>query len=60
MTIQGSFHLTPQDVLKAMRIIESKKLPLKKLITREARLDEIVEMFDRIRQGKELKVAIRF
>ena len=43
-----------------MRIIESKKLPLKKLITREARLDEIVEMFNRIRQGKELKVAIRF
>ncbi|MCD6260635.1 MAG: zinc-binding dehydrogenase [Thaumarchaeota archaeon] len=60
LTIQGSFHLTPQDVLKAMRIIESKKLPLKKLITREARLDEIVEMFNRIRQGKELKVAIRF
>mgnify|MGYP000259325531 CR=1 FL=1 len=60
LTIQGSFHLTPQDVLKTMRIIESGKLPLRKLITRETTIDNIVEVFNRIKEGKELKVAFKF
>ena len=59
LTIQGSFHLTPQDVLRTLRIIESGKLPLRKLITSEARLDEILDVFERLKQGKEIKVAIK-
>ena len=60
LTIQGSFHHTPQDVVRTLRLIQSKKLPLRRLITSRTRLDDIVNVFERLRQGKEIKVAITF
>lgn len=60
LTIQGSFHHTPQDVVRTLRLIESGKLPLQKLITNEARVDDIVKVFQRLKEGKEIKVAIKF
>ncbi|MDW8062998.1 MAG: alcohol dehydrogenase catalytic domain-containing protein [Candidatus Caldarchaeum sp.] len=58
LTLQGSFHHTPQDVFRALRLLESKKLPFDKLVTGEAQLDEIVKVFEDLRQGKHIKVAI--
>jgi L-iditol 2-dehydrogenase len=58
--IQGSFHFTPEDVLRAFKIICSGKLPLKNLITSRAKIDDIVNVFERLKEGKEIKVALTF
>ncbi|MCS7138264.1 MAG: zinc-dependent dehydrogenase [Candidatus Caldarchaeum sp.] len=58
--VQGSFHHTPQDVYTTLKLIESKRLPLKSLITARAKLSEIVSVFDSLRQGREIKVAITY
>ncbi len=58
--VQGSFHHTPQDVYTTLRLIESKRLPLKSLITSRAGLKDILAVFDRLKQGREIKVAITY
>ncbi|MEM4288572.1 MAG: alcohol dehydrogenase catalytic domain-containing protein [Candidatus Caldarchaeum sp.] len=58
--VQGSFHHTPQDVYTTLRLIRSKKLPLKRLITGKAALKEIIAVFDALKQGREIKVAITY
>ncbi|MEM4281433.1 MAG: alcohol dehydrogenase catalytic domain-containing protein [Candidatus Caldarchaeum sp.] len=58
--VQGSFHHTPQDVFTTLRLIGSKRLPLKRLITGRAELKDIVTVFDALKQGKEIKVAITY
>ncbi|MEM4573361.1 MAG: alcohol dehydrogenase catalytic domain-containing protein [Candidatus Caldarchaeum sp.] len=58
LTLQGSFHHTPQDVTRALRLLESGKLPFAKLITGEAKVDDIVKVFHELREGKHIKVAI--
>lgn len=58
--ILGSFHFTPEDVLRAFKIIKSGKLPLKSLITSRAKIEDIVNVFERIKEGKEIKVALTF
>ncbi|MDW8084183.1 MAG: zinc-binding dehydrogenase [Candidatus Caldarchaeum sp.] len=60
LTVQGSFHHTPQDVFRTLRIIASRKLPLRKLITGRAQLKDLVTVFENLRQGKEIKVAITY
>ncbi|BAJ51584.1 dehydrogenase [Candidatus Caldarchaeum subterraneum] len=59
LSLHGSFHHTPQDVVRALRLLESKKLPFEKLITGEARLEDIHRVFEELRQGKHIKVAIK-
>ncbi|MDW8034793.1 MAG: zinc-binding dehydrogenase, partial [Nitrososphaerota archaeon] len=58
--ILGSFHFTPEDVLRAFKIIKSGKLPLKNLITSKARIEDIIKVFEKLREGKEIKVALTF
>jgi len=58
--VQGSFHFTPEDVLRAFKIICSGKLPLKDLITSRAKIEDILRVFERLREGKEIKVALIF
>ena len=58
--IQGSFHFTPEDVLRAFKIIRSGRLPLKDLITSRAKIEDIVNVFERLKEGKEIKVALTF
>jgi len=58
--VQGSFHFTPEDVLRAFKIICSGKLPLKDLITSRARIEDILRVFERLRGGREIKVALTF
>ncbi|MEM3410243.1 MAG: alcohol dehydrogenase catalytic domain-containing protein [Nitrososphaerota archaeon] len=58
--ILGSFHFTPEDVLRAFKIIRSGKLPLKNLITSRSKIDNIVDVFERLKEGKEVKVALFF
>jgi len=60
LRLQGSFHHTPQDVLRAMRLITSRKIPLRRLITGRAKLEDIVKVFEDLKQGKEIKVAITY
>ncbi len=60
VSIQGSFHLTPEDVFRAYKIIKSGKLPLKNLITGRAKIDDIVSVFERLKEGKEIKISLTF
>ncbi|MEM2909998.1 MAG: zinc-binding dehydrogenase [Nitrososphaerota archaeon] len=60
LTVVGSFHHTPQDVIRALRLIESKKLRLRDLVTGEVKLDNILDVFHRLKEGKDIKIAIRF
>jgi len=60
VVIQGSFHFTPEDVLRAFKIICSGKLPLKDLITSRAKIEDIVNVFERLKEGKEMKVVLIF
>lgn len=60
LTLMGSFHHTPQDVSRTLRLIESGRLKLGEMITAETRLENIVEMFQRLKEGKDIKIAIRF
>lgn len=58
--ILGSFHFTPNDVFRAFKIIKSGKLPLKNLITGRAGLDDILNVFERLKDGREIKIALTF
>ncbi len=58
--VQGSFHHTPQDVYTTLRLIGSKRLPLKSLITGRAELKDILAVFDSLKKGTEIKVAITY
>lgn len=58
--VLGSFHFTPEDVLRAFKIIRSNKLPLKNLITSRSKIDNIIEVFEELEEGKEVKVALTF
>jgi len=60
LRILGSFHHTPQDVSRTLKIIESGRLRLREMVTGEIRLEEIKEMFERLKQGRDIKIAIRF
>ncbi|MEM2871450.1 MAG: alcohol dehydrogenase catalytic domain-containing protein [Candidatus Caldarchaeum sp.] len=60
LRVQGSFHHTPQDVYTTLRLIESGRLPLKKLITNRAKLGDITAVFEALKQGTEIKVAITY
>lgn len=56
----GTFHSSPEDVLRTFKIIKSRKLPLRQLITNKAKLEDIHQVFGRLKEGKEIKVAITF
>jgi Zn-dependent alcohol dehydrogenase len=43
-----------------MRLITSRKIPLRRLITGRAKLEDIVKVFEDLKQGKEIKVAITY
>ncbi|MCL7391693.1 MAG: zinc-dependent dehydrogenase [Thaumarchaeota archaeon] len=58
--VQGSFHFTPEDVLRAFKIICSGRLPLKDLITGKAKIEDILSVFEKLKEGKEIKVALTF
>ncbi len=58
LQILGSFHTTPRDVEKAYRLIESRKLRLKELVTGSKNLERVAEALESMASGQGLKYAI--
>lgn len=59
LRIMGSFHTTPRDVHRAFKLIRSKKLKLKDLITGEVKLENVKEALESVAKGKNLKIIVR-
>jgi L-iditol 2-dehydrogenase len=60
ITIKGVFHTTPKYVEIAWNLITSGLINLKPLITKEVRLDDIVEVYKTLDEGKtnDIKISL--
>ncbi len=58
ITLKGAFHYTPADVKEAVKIISSKKLKLKELISGRFSLSELSLAFEKLSRGEGLKYLI--
>jgi len=58
ITLKGAFHYNPEDVREAAKLIESKKLKLKELITDRFPLSEISLAFEKLSRGEGIKYLI--
>ena len=59
VTVKGTFHTTPLHFRKALRLIASKTIDVKPLITRKMRLNQLKEAFELLATSKkEIKIAI--
>ncbi|NIO37028.1 alcohol dehydrogenase, partial [Candidatus Bathyarchaeota archaeon] len=55
----GAFHATPLHFRKAINLIASRAIDVKTLVTREMRLDQILEAFQALSTARnEIKIAI--
>lgn len=57
--IQGSFHHTPAAVERGFRLIVSRKVSIKPLISHEMKLEQAEEALQLMGSGKALKIALR-
>ncbi|GAB5045883.1 zinc-dependent alcohol dehydrogenase [Thermodesulfovibrio sp. TK110] len=58
ITLKGAFHYNPDDVKDAAKLIQSKKLKLKELITDKLPLSEISLAFEKLSRGEGVKYLI--
>ncbi len=58
ITCSGSFHFTPEDVRTARDLLVAGALPVKKLISSVAPLDQLGGVFERLEQRDGLKYAL--
>jgi len=59
VTVKGTFHTTPLHFRKALRLIASKTIDVKPLITKKMRLNQLKEAFELLATSKkEIKIAI--
>lgn len=58
VTLLGSFHYTPAEAYRALKILESGALPVDTLVTGTALLSDFAAAFARVRSGDEMKVAL--
>ncbi len=59
-TILGAFHTTPAHFKKALNLIASGTIPVKPLITRNMKLDDLKEAFETLATSKsDIKISIR-
>ncbi|MEM2123443.1 MAG: zinc-binding dehydrogenase [Candidatus Bathyarchaeia archaeon] len=59
LTIIGAFHHTPLSVERALALIASKAIDVKKLITHEVALKDVEAALHMMAEGKAVKVAVR-
>ena len=59
ITLMGSFHYTREDVREARDLIFEKKLPLSRLISGRYPLEEIEDVFKKLKRGEGIKYVIR-
>lgn len=58
ITLKGAFHYNPEDVREAAKLIGSKKLKLKELITDRFPLSDISKAFEKLSRGEGIKYLI--
>ncbi|GAQ95724.1 L-iditol 2-dehydrogenase [Thermodesulfovibrio aggregans] len=58
ITLKGAFHYNPEDVKEAAKLIQSRKLRLKELITDKFPLSEISLAFEKLSRGEGIKYLI--
>ena len=59
-TILGAFHTTPSHFKKALNLIASGTIPVKPLITRKMKLDDLNEAFETLTTSKnDIKISIQ-
>jgi L-iditol 2-dehydrogenase len=58
ITLKGVFHYTPSDVKQAYQILSNKKIPVKRLVTKEYPLGDLQKAFKKLISGEGIKYAI--
>jgi L-iditol 2-dehydrogenase len=59
VTVRGAFHATPLHFRKALKLIASRTIDVRPLITKKMKLEEINEAFQILSTAKsEIKIAI--
>jgi L-iditol 2-dehydrogenase len=58
-TVTGSFHYSPQDVRRAAGWIEDGSIDPAPLLSGEAELSDLPELFERMRRGEGIKYVVR-
>jgi L-iditol 2-dehydrogenase len=58
ITLKGAFHYNPYDVRESVKLIQSKKLKLKELITDKIPLSKISLAFEKLSRGEGIKYQI--
>ena len=58
ITVRGTFHFTPKDVKKAMMLLKSKEIKVKRMISGTYRLKDTAEAFQKLTKGEGIKYAI--
>lgn len=58
LTIKGVFHFTPRDVKQAYDILCNSDLPVEKILTGTAQLDQLPGILQKLDQGQGIKYAI--
>ena len=58
LTLKGVFHNTPQYVRASLKLLSSQTVPFELLISGQAPLNNLGEVFEEMRQRKVIKVAI--
>jgi L-iditol 2-dehydrogenase len=59
LSLQGSFHYKPQDVLTSYQALKEKKFSLSKLISGEFPLKDLEKAFTLLKEGKGIKYALK-
>lgn len=59
VTLLGSFHYTPDDVVEAQRLLASGEMKLGGLITGVRPLSELLQAFEELERGEGVKFALR-
>jgi L-iditol 2-dehydrogenase len=56
--IASPFHFRPRDVEAAYRLLSRRDIDWSALVSARARLEEVPAVFERLGEGKEMKIAI--
>jgi L-iditol 2-dehydrogenase len=57
VSLVGSFHYTPDDVLASLDLIARGEIPIDRLVTAESTLERYPFVLERLSRGMEMKVA---
>ena len=60
LSVQGTYAFTEEDFAGALKLLEEKKIPARKIVTRMVTLDQTVEAFEDLTKGagKDIKILV--